>query len=443
MNNIEKLFLRGLLVSGILAAFSFRIQRTGCSGDDPYLYWDRTTNPRRIEVTTAFNNTSGYVSDLTYALAQWSQHLPPIMRPYWQSGVNDNPYGEDFHSIIYIDNNLPMDHPANTNLRRFASGLIQEMDVRIRGDLANASRTPLTALLHELGHGLGADHSDNNNAVMAAAPSNHTSLHQDDINFVYFHYRGGSTPPAPGGCSCSNRNGVSVDPVIQTYVEAFRVTIDRMLYQQGSSGEQWVDMAEQAQVSVSAFLYSNPLLYYDVVDFLTSNESFAGSQQTSTPQELSRNQINQAASLLYRIADNASPELSDAVFKIVAVLDQSEGKTFKQTIEDILGGVTVPWDNIVDWLVQNYPNPFNPTTTARFRVITPSQVTIKVFDILGREVATLADGYYRSGIHNVQRVVFAPIPLDGVEHSHYDRWSSRCPSLGGFEGIRQPTRQSI
>jgi len=48
-------------------------------------------------------------------------------------------------------------------------------------------------------------------------------------------------------------------------------------------------------------------------------------------------------------------------------------------------------------LSQNYPNPFNPTTAIEFSVPIESFVELKVFDILGNEVATLADDNYPSG----------------------------------------------
>lgn len=49
-------------------------------------------------------------------------------------------------------------------------------------------------------------------------------------------------------------------------------------------------------------------------------------------------------------------------------------------------------------LHQNYPNPFNPVTTIRFEVPTEQKLTLEVYDMLGRKVKTLFDGYAKRGL---------------------------------------------
>jgi hypothetical protein len=52
-------------------------------------------------------------------------------------------------------------------------------------------------------------------------------------------------------------------------------------------------------------------------------------------------------------------------------------------------------------LYANYPNPFNPTTTIRYELLVKSHVSMKIFDLLGREIATLLDEVKQKGMYSV------------------------------------------
>lgn len=53
-------------------------------------------------------------------------------------------------------------------------------------------------------------------------------------------------------------------------------------------------------------------------------------------------------------------------------------------------------------LVQNYPNPFNPATTICYQLAAVSHVTLKVYDVLGREVRTLVNGVETPGSYETR-----------------------------------------
>lgn len=53
-------------------------------------------------------------------------------------------------------------------------------------------------------------------------------------------------------------------------------------------------------------------------------------------------------------------------------------------------------------LDQNYPNPFNPSTTISYSIPKSGMVTLKIFDITGREVSTLVNGYMNAGSKEIQ-----------------------------------------
>lgn len=83
-------------------------------------------------------------------------------------------------------------------------------------------------------------------------------------------------------------------------------------------------------------------------------------------------------------------------------------------------------------LEQNYPNPFNPSTTIQFALPKRSVVTLKLFDMLGREVATLVDEELRPGEY---KVVFDASSLStGV---YFYRLQAGGPSTGSGQGFSQ------
>ena len=53
------------------------------------------------------------------------------------------------------------------------------------------------------------------------------------------------------------------------------------------------------------------------------------------------------------------------------------------------------------FLFQNYPNPFNPSTTIRYKIPISGYVNVKIFNILGKEIATLVNEYKFKGIYEV------------------------------------------
>ncbi|MBL0174419.1 MAG: T9SS type A sorting domain-containing protein [Ignavibacteria bacterium] len=52
-------------------------------------------------------------------------------------------------------------------------------------------------------------------------------------------------------------------------------------------------------------------------------------------------------------------------------------------------------------LEQNFPNPFNPATTLTFSVPTALTVSLRVYNLLGQDIATLVNGKVEAGTHTV------------------------------------------
>jgi photosystem II stability/assembly factor-like uncharacterized protein len=75
------------------------------------------------------------------------------------------------------------------------------------------------------------------------------------------------------------------------------------------------------------------------------------------------------------------------------------GRPLFEMITDVEGERQLPRDFVLE---QNYPNPFNPTTKIQFTIVNRLLTIINVYDLVGREVATLVNGVNEPGTYTVQ-----------------------------------------
>ena len=103
---------------------------------------------------------------------------------------------------------------------------------------------------------------------------------------------------------------------------------------------------------------------------------------------------------LYQVADSVgfvSVGVEGIILAIVGA--QVSGRSFGVITSVASRGGHVDPDQIT---LQNYPNPFNPTTAISFQLSAVSVVTLKVIDVLGREIATLVNDVRSAGTYTVQ-----------------------------------------
>jgi hypothetical protein len=90
-------------------------------------------------------------------------------------------------------------------------------------------------------------------------------------------------------------------------------------------------------------------------------------------------------------------------------------------------------------LDQNYPNPFNPSTTISYQLLANSFVTLKIYDVLGREIATLVNEVQAAGFHGS---TFSARAGESRSGCYFYRLQAR-PTDGGQAGGITATRKMI
>jgi len=72
------------------------------------------------------------------------------------------------------------------------------------------------------------------------------------------------------------------------------------------------------------------------------------------------------------------------------ILDNNQGIT-----------ATIEQEQSSNLLYQNFPNPFNPNTEIKFQIDNDTDLSLRVFDILGKQIITLVNGYFKKGVYNI------------------------------------------
>ena len=123
-----------------------------------------------------------------------------------------------------------------------------------------------------------------------------------------------------------------------------------------------------------------------IAKFSDLNESFA---QTGTP-FISIIDGLPIGSLIWDDNQNAAYNSKDAYTKLIAAYNNLTD------VKVLPAGKKTTYT-----LAQNYPNPFNPTTNIKYSITKESQVSLKVYDLLGREVANLISSKQAAGSYEV------------------------------------------
>jgi hypothetical protein len=132
---------------------------------------------------------------------------------------------------------------------------------------------------------------------------------------------------------------------------------------------------------------------FDAASSYTFNGSEAQVTGTSMPATVKNVTINNAAN----VTSSQALTITDTLFLVSGSLLGTYTAGTTTDVEENIGS-GLPGKFFVN---QNYPNPFNPSTTIMYGIPKASYVSVKVYNLLGQQVATLFSGYQAAGTYPV------------------------------------------
>lgn len=146
-----------------------------------------------------------------------------------------------------------------------------------------------------------------------------------------------------------------------------------------------LEWATESEVNNEFFLVERSL--DNQVFFEIARVAGQGTTNRRTEYSLSDTQVEPGMRYYYRLADQ----------------DFNGNITYHNTIEVVMTAGVDEGNNVgaAFTLSANYPNPFNPSTTIEYRVLEAGNLSLAVYDALGREIDILTTGFHEKGDYRI------------------------------------------